>query len=76
MSVDKGAQVPLRFFARRDSQGGLLVAAFRREAGSAEEGTAAAELRFARFFQSSPFGIATVGADGTLRQHPTPLSGA
>ena len=66
VSVDKSTQVPLRFFARRDSQGGLLVAAFRREAGAADEGPAAAEIRLARIFQSSPFGIATVGADGRL----------
>jgi two-component system cell cycle sensor histidine kinase/response regulator CckA len=66
VSIDKAAQVPLRFFARRDNQGGLLIAAFRREAVAADEGQAAAEVRFARFFQSSPFGIATVGADGRL----------
>jgi two-component system cell cycle sensor histidine kinase/response regulator CckA len=64
--IEKGAQVSLRFFARRDAQGGLLVAAFRREAGAAEDGPAGAEIRFARFFQSSPFGIATIGADGRL----------
>ncbi|WP_334149288.1 ATP-binding protein [Hyphomicrobium sp.] len=66
VSIDKGAEVPLRFFARRDAEGGLLVAAFRREADAAEDGPADAEVRFARFFQSSPFGIATVGADGRL----------
>ncbi|WP_083567013.1 PAS domain-containing sensor histidine kinase [Hyphomicrobium sp. CS1GBMeth3] len=65
VSIDKGAQVPLRFFARRDNQSGLLVAAFRRE-GTTEDGPAAAEVRFARFLQSSPFGIATIGADGRL----------
>jgi two-component system cell cycle sensor histidine kinase/response regulator CckA len=66
VTVDKGPRVPLRFFARRDAQGGLLIAAFRREASAAEGEPGAAEMRFARFFQSSPFGIATVGPDGRL----------
>ncbi len=66
VAIDKSAQVPLRFFARRDNQGGLLIAAFRREGSAADDGPAAAEIRFARFFQSSPFGIATIGADGRL----------
>jgi len=65
VSIDKGAPVPLRFFARRDAEGGLLIVAFRREA-TAADGQAAAEVRFARFVQSSPFGIATVGTDGRL----------
>jgi len=64
--VEKGVKVPLRFFARRDNTGGLLIAAFRREAGADEESAAAAENRLARFFQSSPFGIATIGSDGRL----------
>jgi len=64
VAVDGGTPVPLRFFARRDNQGGLLIAAFRRE-GTAGE-TDAVEVRFARFFQSAPFGIATVGPDGRL----------
>lgn len=64
--VEKGVKVPLRFFARRDNSGGLLIAAFRREAGADEESAAAAENRLARFFQSSPFGIATIGSDGRL----------
>ncbi|MBL8846409.1 MAG: response regulator [Hyphomicrobium zavarzinii] len=66
VKLDKGASVPLRFFARRDNQGGLLIAAFRREASAADGDPGAAEIRFARFFQSAPFGIATVGADGRL----------
>ncbi|MCC7252931.1 response regulator [Hyphomicrobium sp.] len=66
VSIDKAATVPLRFFARRDNAGGLLIAAVRREGGAAEDGPAAAEARFARFLQSSPFGIATIGADGRL----------
>ena len=64
--IDKGSRVPMRFFARRDPQGGLLVSAFRREASAADGEPGAAEIRFARFFQSAPFGIATIGADGRL----------
>lgn len=64
--VEKGASVPLRFFARRDNQGGLLIAVFRRATVAGEDGPAAAEIRFARIFQSSPFGIATIGSDGRL----------
>lgn len=63
--IDKTTQVPLRFFARRDAQGGLLIAAYRREAGTEDEASAA-EVRFARFFQSAPFGMATLGPDGRL----------
>jgi two-component system cell cycle sensor histidine kinase/response regulator CckA len=66
VAIDKGSRVPMRFFARRDPQGGLLVAAFRREASAAEGEAGAAEIRFARFFQTAPFGIATIGPDGTL----------
>jgi len=66
VAIDKASKVPLRFFARRDSQGGLLIAAFRRDAAAAEDGEGAAAQRLARFLQSSPFGIATIGADGSL----------
>ncbi len=66
VALDKTGEVPLRVFARRDPQGGLMIAAVRREAGSDETAASAAEIRFARFFQSAPFGIATVGPDGRL----------
>ncbi len=66
VTIDKNTQVPLRFFARRDAHGGLLIAAYRREAGTAEGEASAAEIRFARFFQSAPFGMATLGPDGRL----------
>lgn len=65
VAIDKNAKVPLRFFARRDPQGGLLIAVMRREASEGSEASAA-EIRLARFFQSAPFGIATVGPDGRL----------
>jgi two-component system cell cycle sensor histidine kinase/response regulator CckA len=66
VAIEKGHNVPLRFFARRDAHGGLLVAAFRREPDAAEGEARSAEIRFARFFQSAPFGIATIGPDGLL----------
>ena len=66
VALEKGAPVPLRFFARRDAEGGLMIAAFRREGGSENGGPDTAEIRFARFFQSAPFGIATLGSDGRL----------
>ena len=45
----------------------LVIAALNREHhGAAGKDDASAELRFARFFQSAPFGIATVGADGRI----------
>ena len=64
--LEKGAAVPLRFFARRDAEGGLMIAAFRREGGSDNGAPDTAEIRFARFFQSAPFGIATLSAEGRL----------
>ena len=66
VALEKGVSVPLRFFARRDAEGGLMIAAFRREAGNEDGGPDTAEIRFARFFQSAPFGIATLGSDGRL----------
>lgn len=66
VALEKGASVPLRFFARRDAEGGLMIAAFRREGGADDDAPDTAEIRFARFFQSAPFGIATLGADGRL----------
>ncbi len=66
VTIDKSTHVPLRFFARRDAHGGMLIAAYRREAGTAEGEASAAEIRFARFFQSAPFGMATLGPDGRL----------
>jgi two-component system cell cycle sensor histidine kinase/response regulator CckA len=66
VAIDKGARVPMRFFARRDPQGGLLISVFRRETGATDGAPDSAEIRFARFFQSAPFGIATIGADGRL----------
>ena len=63
--ADEGRAMPMRLFARREAAGGLLIAAYPREAAAEPDGDAA-EIRFARFFQSAPFGIATIGADGRL----------
>jgi two-component system, cell cycle sensor histidine kinase and response regulator CckA len=62
-----GRTVPMRFYARREASGGLQIAAFNRESEKTDaiDGDTA-EIRFARFFQSAPFGIATVGADGRI----------
>ena len=59
--------VPMRLFARREASGGLVIGALNRDSGAgASLDVEAAEVRFARFFQSAPFGIATVGADGRI----------
>ncbi len=67
MRADQGTGLSLKLFARRDAAGSLLVAAYPRESVDVTDGTAgAADLRFARFFQSAPFGIATLDASGRL----------
>ena len=67
MRADQGPLVAVKLFARRDAQGSLLVAAYPRDSVDTAEGVAgAADLRFARFFQSAPFGIATLDASGRL----------
>ncbi len=59
--------MPLRVFARRDGSGTLLIAAYPREsAGAAPSDAGSAEIRPTRFFQTAPFGIGTIGADGRL----------
>jgi two-component system cell cycle sensor histidine kinase/response regulator CckA len=62
-----GHLVPMRFFVRREADGGLLMGVLNRSSGDvAGLGGESAEIRFARFFQSAPFGIATIGADGRI----------
>jgi len=61
-----GRLMAMRFIVQRDLHGGLNMGVLNREAGSvltAEEG---AEARFARLFQSAPFGIAAIGPDGHI----------
>ena len=63
--ADNGRRVPMRLIARRTGDGGLIVAAFNRDAGHGSD-AASAEVRFARFFQSAPFGIASVSPEGRI----------
>ncbi|MEQ1578668.1 MAG: response regulator [Hyphomicrobium sp.] len=65
-----GRLLAMRFVVQRDAhggpQGGLNMGVLNREMGaslSAEEG---AEARFARLFQSAPFGIAAIRSDGRI----------
>ena len=65
--ADDGRRLRARLAARRDARGGLAVAAFNREdEAQAPDGAGAAGIRFTRFFQSAPFGIATLGPDGRI----------
>ena len=67
VTVASGKVVPMRFFVRPGADGGLLLAAHNREAEeAAASGDGTVDVRFARFFQSAPFGIATIGADGRI----------
>ncbi len=72
VAADEGRAMPMRLFARREAAGGLLVATYLREAAAEPDGDAA-EIRFARFFQSAPFGIAILGPTGASPA-PTPPS--
>ena len=64
---DNGRIVPMRFFSRSSTSGGLVISAFNRQADEALAASlGSVEIRFARFFQSAPFGIATVSADGRI----------
>jgi two-component system cell cycle sensor histidine kinase/response regulator CckA len=61
--------VSLMLAARRsgDGAGGFSGALLERGTEDESKGSGGtAEVRFARFFQSAPFGIATVGADGRI----------
>jgi two-component system cell cycle sensor histidine kinase/response regulator CckA len=71
VAVAGGRVAPMRFFATHaqhdDGSASLLLAAIPGEGeADAEPDMAATEIRFARFFQSAPFGIATVAADGRI----------
>ncbi len=56
----------MRFVVQRDAQGGLNMGVLNRETGAALTAEEGAEARFARLFQSAPFGIAAIGADGRI----------
>jgi two-component system cell cycle sensor histidine kinase/response regulator CckA len=65
-----GHALPVRFFATVISNSGarqLSIAAVARErAPELYRGSGLSEERFSRFFQSAPFGIATLAADGAI----------
>ncbi len=67
VTSESGKRVPMRLAARRDGAGALVIAAFNRETDADDpKDRDAAGARVARFFQSAPFGIASVGADGRI----------
>ncbi len=61
-----GRLLAMRFVVQRDAQGGLNMGVLNRETGAALTAEETAEARFARLFQSAPFGIAAVGPDGRI----------
>jgi two-component system, cell cycle sensor histidine kinase and response regulator CckA len=67
---EDGRSLPMHLVCRGDGtdagEHGLVIGCLNRETeiAGADDGTA--ELRLSRFFQSAPFGIATVGSDGTI----------
>ncbi len=65
-----GRLLAMRFVVQRDSQGnldsGLNMGVLNRETGAALTAEEGAEARFARLFQSAPFGIAAIGLDGRI----------
>ena len=65
VTCDDGRVLPMRFVARR-THDGLLIAASSRDKDGAADSSGASDQRATRFFQSAPFGIATVAADGRI----------
>ena len=64
---EDGRLLPLRLVARTHRDGHRLIAFINREADHGLGFDASAsDVRFARFFQSAPFGIASVSADGRV----------
>ena len=65
-----GRLMPVRFGARREIRDGVpclvLVVLDRSSDTNSAQDPAAAEVRLARLFQSAPFGIATIAADGRI----------
>ncbi|MGQ0673791.1 MAG: PAS domain-containing protein, partial [Hyphomicrobium sp.] len=75
VTASNGLLVPMRFFVAGRPAGGkvgdtgseiLLAAHNRRTEEAAAAGDDTIDVRFASFFQSAPFGIATVAADGRI----------
>lgn len=64
---EDGRLLPVRLVARTHRDGHRLIAFINREADHGLGFNApASDVRFARFFQSAPFGIASVSADGRV----------
>lgn len=63
---ETGSYVALRLFVRRDTGGGLLISAFPRLEADEGDAATAAGVRFARFFQMAPFGMASVNGSGDV----------
>lgn len=67
---EDGRSLPMHLVCHRSAsldKGGLVIGCLNREdeaGGLSEDGSA--DLRLSRFFQSAPFGIATIAADGTI----------
>lgn len=71
LTRDDGRILPVRLFCKptgivEGGQGLIVVALNREEEEAVAPDDGLAEVRFARFFQSAPFGIATLGADGRI----------
>lgn len=71
MVREDGRSLPMHLVCRSADDGAgtgaLVIGCINREndvAGTTDDG--AAELRLSRFFQSAPFGIATIASDGTI----------
>ena len=66
---ENGRLVPVRLVARAagsDPSKGVVIGCFNREHEAAATADDSADLRLSRFFQSAPFGIATIAADGAI----------
>ncbi|MBL8566364.1 MAG: response regulator [Hyphomicrobiaceae bacterium] len=64
---EDGRLVPMRLSCRAaESGGGIVIGCFDRQLEAAATADSSGDLRLSRFFQSAPFGVATVAADGTI----------
>jgi two-component system cell cycle sensor histidine kinase/response regulator CckA len=66
VTCDDGRVLPMRFVARKTHDGMLIAASSRDKDGAVGLSGVSTDQRAARFFQSAPFGIATIAADGRI----------
>jgi two-component system cell cycle sensor histidine kinase/response regulator CckA len=66
VTCEDGRVLPMRFVARRTHDGMLIAASSREKEGASDLSGGPAVAGATRFFQSAPFGIATVAADGRI----------